>query len=94
MQSVSGTRQRSGYSRVGTSTGHSFLVLNLGCGTKTSPRPEVINIDWSIYLRLRQGRLTKRLAPLVLRGSRLEHFRSLPERIVARDLSMSYTILT
>lgn len=63
-----------------------MLMLNLGCGTKTSHRSEVVNIDWSIYLRIKKNVLLRRLAPLVLRGSRLEYFRGLSERIVVHDL--------
>ena len=64
-----------------------MLVLNLGCGTKTSRRPEVVNVDWSPYLRLRRSRMLRRIAPLVLRGGRREAFAALPQRVVAHDLS-------
>ena len=62
-------------------------ILNLGCGVKTSPDPDVVNIDWSPYLRLRDNAITRRLAPLVLSGERRERFASIPENIVAHDLS-------
>ena len=32
-----------------------MLILNLGCGTKVSDDPAVVNIDWSIMLRIRRN---------------------------------------
>ena len=34
-------------------------IINLGCGTKTCQNPDVINIDWSIYLVLKKKFLPK-----------------------------------
>lgn len=62
-------------------------VVNLGCGPKVSPHPDVLNIDWSIYLRFRANVLLRRLPPLVLRGERLQRYRGLPSNILAHDLS-------
>jgi SAM-dependent methyltransferase len=62
-------------------------VANLGCGPKASSHPDVINIDWSIYLRFRSSALFKWLPPLLLRGERLRRYRSLPANIVAHDLA-------
>lgn len=62
-------------------------ILNLGCGTKTCSSPEVINIDWSIYLRLKKSSTLRAIAPLFLRDKRLERFISLPDNIVVHDLS-------
>jgi SAM-dependent methyltransferase len=59
-------------------------ILNLGCGTRTSPR--CVNIDWSIYLRLRRSRLGDPLARALLRGERLDRYRSLEGEIVVHDL--------
>lgn len=59
-------------------------ILNLGCGTRTSPR--CVNIDWSIYLRLRRSRLGDPIARALLRGERLERYRSLSGEIVVHDL--------
>jgi len=64
-----------------------MLVLNLGCGTKTSDSPNVVNIDWSPYLRLRQSRLLRAVGPLIARGERLERLRALPSNIMVHDLS-------
>lgn len=62
-------------------------VANLGCGPKVSSHPDVINIDWSIYLRFRSSLLLSWLPRLVLRGERLRRYRELPENIVAHDLA-------
>jgi predicted SAM-dependent methyltransferase len=62
-------------------------ILNLGCGAKTSSSPEVVNIDWSIYLRLKKNPGLQLLAPLFIRGERLKRFSSLPNNIVCHDLS-------
>ncbi len=62
-------------------------ILNLGCGTTASPDPAVLNIDWSPYLRLRKNRILRGAAPLVLHDQRLVRFRSLPDNILARDLT-------
>lgn len=59
-------------------------ILNLGCGSRTSPH--CINIDWSPYLRLKSNRVTAALAPVVLRGKRRERFASLDENILVHDL--------
>lgn len=59
-------------------------ILNLGCGTKVSDKPEVINIDWSIYLQL------KRVAPIVpifIKGKRLEKFQKIPSNIMVHNLA-------
>jgi SAM-dependent methyltransferase len=62
-------------------------VLNLGCGHKFSAHPDVINIDWSIYLRMRSSRLLFALAPFLLSGARRERFERLPRNIMSHDLS-------
>lgn len=64
-----------------------MLILNLGSGVKTSASPDVTNIDWSMYLRLRRNPVLRRLAPLLIQGERLERFRSLPDNIVVHDLA-------
>lgn len=52
-------------------------ILNLGCGTKTCDSADVVNIDWSMYLRLKQNKILKRIAPLILSGERWEKFKML-----------------
>jgi SAM-dependent methyltransferase len=64
-----------------------MTLLNLGCGTKVSAHPDVINIDWSIYLRLKRNPIMRRLTPLMISGERLRKFRSLPGNIRVHDLA-------
>jgi len=64
-----------------------MVILNLGCGTKTSSRPDVVNIDWSVYLRLRKMKLLKPIIPLFIRGDRLKRYNSIPENIVVHNLA-------
>lgn len=62
-------------------------VLNLGCGTKTSDKAGVVNIDLSILLKIKKNAVLSRLAPLLLNGSRREKFDALPNNILVHDLS-------
>jgi SAM-dependent methyltransferase len=62
-------------------------VLNLGCGTKVSSHPNVTNIDWSIYLRLRKNPVLRRITPLIVSGERRRRFLSLPDNILVHDLA-------
>ena len=62
-------------------------ILNLGCGTKTSPHPSVVNIDWSALLRIRSNPMLRALVPVLLNGERLSRFRSLPDNLMVHDLS-------
>jgi len=64
-----------------------MLILNLGCGTKTSDQPEVVNIDWSILLRLRRRKVVRPIVPLFIRGKRLERFNALPDNIVVHNVA-------
>ncbi len=61
-------------------------ILNLGCGTKTSNKLNVINIDWSIYLRLKK-KIFAPIIPFFLKGERLGRFNSLPENIMVHNLA-------
>jgi SAM-dependent methyltransferase len=61
-------------------------ILNIGCGTKTSQHASVINLDWSIYLRLRRNRIARRAAQLILRGERRERLLSLGDNVRLHDL--------
>jgi len=62
-------------------------ILNLGCGTRTSAHPDVINVDWSIYLRLKKNAVLRALVPFVVSGERLERFKALPPNIVVHNLA-------
>lgn len=62
-------------------------ILNLGCGTKTTSDPRVVNVDWSIYLRVKRNRILRMVGPLFFNAYRLQQFRSLPDNILFHDLS-------
>lgn len=62
-------------------------ILNLGCGTKTSPSHSVVNIDWSVTLRLRTSPMLRPFAPVFVRGERRRRFDALPDNIMVHDLS-------
>jgi SAM-dependent methyltransferase len=62
-------------------------ILNLGCGTKASSHPEVINIDWSISLRFKKNHMLRFLTPLFIRGDRLQAMRSLPANIMVHNVA-------
>jgi len=74
-----------GQSRTQYVQGHFMAtILNLGCGNKTSPR--TVNIDWSIYLRMKRNPVARRVAPLVLSGVRREQFLGLDDNFIIHDL--------
>jgi SAM-dependent methyltransferase len=62
-------------------------ILNLGCGTITSNKSGVINIDWSISTRLKKMKILRPIVPLLVGSKRLERFKSFPENIMVYDLS-------
>ncbi len=62
-------------------------MLNLGCGTKVCSRPGVINIDWSIELRLRRSRLGRRLVSWFVHGPRRERFDAMSDNILVHNLA-------
>jgi ubiquinone/menaquinone biosynthesis C-methylase UbiE len=62
-------------------------ILNLGCGNKTSKNPEFINIDWSIYLKIKNNPFLKLTASIFLNEERLEKLKSLPKNIKIHDLA-------
>lgn len=64
-----------------------MTFLNLGCGWKTSDRPGVVNIDWSIMLRIRSNPVLRALVPFLLKGDRLAHYRGLAQNILVHNLA-------
>lgn len=62
----------------------SVKVLNLGCGTKTSPR--AINIDWSIYLTIKSNYVFRLCAPIILSEDRRTKLRELDRSILVHDI--------
>lgn len=59
-------------------------ILNLGCGTRTSSM--TVNIDFSIYQRLRAHKGGHAVAKLLLRGERRAQFEAMSDNIVVHDL--------
>ena len=62
-------------------------LLNLGCGIKTTDMPGAMNIDWSIYARLKQKKIFNPIIPIFIRGDRLVRYNSLPDNIMVHNLS-------
>jgi SAM-dependent methyltransferase len=61
-------------------------IINLGCGTTTSASPDVVNVDWSMYLRIRRSALLRLVAPIVIRGERWNRYQSLRDNVLVHDL--------
>ena len=61
-------------------------ILNLGCGVKTSDNPNVINIDWSIKLVLKNNKILKFLSNIFLSSERRQSIDDLPSNILVHDL--------
>lgn len=59
-------------------------VLNLGCGTKTSPK--AINIDWSIYLTIKSNYFFRLCSPIILSEERRNKLRGLDRSILVHDI--------
>jgi SAM-dependent methyltransferase len=62
-------------------------ILNLGCGNKTSDHSDVINVDWSIYLRIKKNRLIRIIAPWVIGETRLKKLDMIPDNIMVYNIS-------
>ena len=60
------------------------LVLNLGCGFKTSPL--CVNLDHSFYLRLSSSRILRLVATPFLSTERRERLASIDRSIVVHDM--------
>lgn len=62
-------------------------ILNLGCGSKVSSDNAVVNIDWSVILRIRSNSMLRWLAPMLLNADRLRRFKAIPSNVLVYDLS-------
>ena len=62
------------------------MILNVGCGSKTSVDPSVINLDWSMYLVIKSNPVLSRLSRLFLSDTRLRRLNHLSDSIVVHDL--------
>jgi SAM-dependent methyltransferase len=61
-------------------------ILNIGCGTKTSDDPSVVNLDWSLYLRIKQSPIARRVASSLLTGERKARLLALGDNIRVHDM--------
>jgi SAM-dependent methyltransferase len=61
-------------------------ILNIGCGLKTSSSTNVINIDWSIYLRIKRNPLLYHIMKLFLNAERRQALDALPDNVMVHDL--------
>ena len=61
-------------------------IINLGCGTKTCQNPDVVNIDWSIYLVIKKNYFLRILFSKLLSKERYQNFKKLPNNIFVHDL--------
>jgi predicted SAM-dependent methyltransferase len=61
-------------------------ILNIGCGTKTSSDPRVVNMDFSMYLVIKSSPILSRLSKLFLSEERQARLKSLPDSILVHDL--------
>jgi len=60
------------------------LVVNLGCGAKTSPH--AVNVDWSIRLRLRRNPLLRAAASPFLDRQRRARLAAMEQTVLLHDL--------
>ena len=62
------------------------MILNLGCGSKTSDDPSVVNLDFSMYLVIKSNPVLSRLSRPFLNDIRTRRLNGLSDSIVVHDL--------
>jgi SAM-dependent methyltransferase len=63
------------------------LILNLGCGTRTAAHPDVVNVDWSLNIRIKNSPLLRFVASPLLDARRRRRLDQMGGRLLAHDLS-------
>lgn len=63
------------------------IILNLGCGGRTSPSANIINIDFSPILLVSKYKFLKYFVIPFLSEKRLDRLNSIPKNILVHDLS-------
>ena len=63
-----------------------MLIINLGCGNKTCQNPDVVNIDWSISLVIKNNFFLRILFSKLLSKERFDNYKNLPNNIIVHDL--------
>jgi len=64
-----------------------MLILNLGCGTRTSSHPSVVNVDWSLNIRIKNSRLLRLAVTPLLDARRRDRLDRMRGKLLAHDLS-------
>jgi SAM-dependent methyltransferase len=64
-----------------------MLILNLGCGTRTAAHPDVVNVDWSLNIRIKKSRLLRLVALPLLDARRRSRLDQMKGELLAHDLS-------
>ena len=64
-----------------------MLILNLGCGTRTAAHPGVVNVDWSLNIRIKKSRLLRLVALPLLDARRRSRLDQMKGELLAHDLS-------
>lgn len=64
-----------------------MLILNLGCGTRTAAHPDVLNVDWSLNIRIKQSSLLRLAVSPLLDARRRARLEQMAGRLLAYDLS-------
>jgi SAM-dependent methyltransferase len=64
-----------------------MLMLNLGCGTRTTAHPDFVNVDWSLNIRLKNSWLLRLVAWPALDARRRMRLNHMGGRMLAHDLS-------
>lgn len=64
-----------------------MLILNLGCGTRTASHPDVLNVDWSLNIRIKNSRLLRLAVAPLLDARRRSRLNQMAGRLLAHDLS-------
>jgi predicted SAM-dependent methyltransferase len=53
---------------------------------KASPSPDVVNIDWSVFLLVKKSRVLRTFDRVIFNGERLRRFRALPQNILYHNI--------
>jgi len=64
-----------------------MLILNLGCGMRTSQHPDVVNVDWSLNIRIKKSRLMRIAVSPFLDARRRSRLDQMGGHLLAHDLS-------
>ena len=64
-----------------------MIILNLGAGTKVSTHQDVINVDWSIYFKIKKRPILNIISQIFFKGDRLQRLNSIGDNIIVYDLS-------